>query len=165
MTQLFVLTNEYKSAEKALNDMDLDEQTISDTLAGMAGEITEKSTNVAMFIRNLESVAESIKAAESAMAERRKAIEKRAESIKYYLKSNMEAVGISKIECPHFVLSIKNNAGAVIIDDESKIPAEYLRTPEPPKPAPDKRAIKAAIESGVIVDGCRFEKSTRLEIK
>ena len=53
---------------------------------------------------------------------------------------------------------------AVMIEDEKAIPPQYMRTPEPkpPVPAPDKKAIKAAIEGGVTVPGAALVKGYRL---
>jgi hypothetical protein len=141
----------------------LDAQTIADTLESLSGDLEVKATNVAMFVRNLEAQAEAIKAAEKAMADRRKAIEARAESIREYLHSNMDRTGITKIECPYFVLSIKKNPAAVKITGE--VPDEFLTTPKPPEPAPDKAKIKEFIQSGNSPDWAKLEQGTRLEIK
>jgi hypothetical protein len=162
---LYVLANEYQELAQKLIESDYDEQTIADTLEGAAGELEVKAQNVAMFIRNLESSAEQIKHAEKAMAERRKAIENKADAIKRYLKDNMQRTGIKKIECPYFAISIKKNPPSVIIDDASAIPSEFMVTPAPPPPAPDKAAIKAAIQSGSEVAGAHIEQGERLEIK
>lgn len=165
MTTLFLLADEYRAAAESLADMDLDDQTIADTIEGLTGELTVKATNVAMFIRNIESTAEAIKSAEKQMAERRRTLEKRSESVRVYLQRCMESSGITKIESPHFVLTIKKNPDSVIVDDEKQIPSEFMRQPETPPPAPDKTAIKAAIKSGVDVPGARLECRNRLDIK
>ena len=47
-----------------------------------------------------------------------------AKGIRDYLLNNMQACGISKIESPWFVLSVKQNPPAVVIDDEASIPAD-----------------------------------------
>lgn len=164
-TSLYVLAGEYLAAATKLADTDLDEQTIADTLEGLAGDLEVKATNVAMFVRNLDASAEAIKGAEAAMAARRKAIENRAERIRSYLKENMERTGITKIECPYFKLSIRNNPPSVVVDSENLIPAAFMRQPEPPPPSPDKAAIKAAIQSGHEVPGCHLQAGTSLVIK
>ena len=65
MTQLFVLAGEYRSAAQKLADLDLDEQTVADTLESLSGDLEVKATNVAMFARDLEARAEAIKQAEA----------------------------------------------------------------------------------------------------
>lgn len=165
LPSLYVLTDEYRIAVEQLADLDLPAEVVADTLEGLAGDLEAKATNVAMFARNLESMAEQIKAAESKMAERRKAIETRANSVREYLKSNMLRAGISKIECQYFKLAIRDNPPSVVIDSEAMIPAEYMRTPEPPPATPDKTEIKAAILAGREVPGAHLARGQRLEIK
>lgn len=162
---LYVIANEYHAMVERLMDSELDEQTIKDTLEGASGELEVKATNVAMFIRNLESSAEQIKLAEKAMAERRKALENKADSVKRYLFDNMKRVGVTKIESPYFALTIKKNPPSVIIDDESLIDDGFKRMPEPLPLIVDKALIKQAIENGLTVEGAHIEQKERLEIK
>lgn len=165
MTQLYVLAQDYRAAAEKLADLDLDEQTIADTLEGMSGELEVKATNVAMFVRNLEANAAAIKEAEQSMSARRKSIENRADGMRRYLLANMQHAGITKIESPYFALSIKSNPAAVVINEPGLIPAEFMRQPEPPPAAPDKTAIKEALKAGREVPGAHLAQGVRLEIK
>ena len=165
MTALYVLAQDYRAAAEKLADLDLDEQTIADTLEGLSGDLEVKAVNTAMVARNMQGLAAQIKEAEQAMAARRKALEGRAERLTAYLLANMQHAGISKIESPHFCLSIKNNPAAVVINEPGLIPAEFMRQPEPPPPAPDKTAIKEAIKAGKEVPGAHLAQGVRLEIK
>jgi len=165
MTALYELAAEYRADAEKLADMDLDEQTLADTLDGLSGELEVKAQNVIMFTRNLEATAAAIKEAEAQMAARRKALENRAAGLRRYVLENMQFAGIQKIECPLFKLSIRDNPAAVDIYEPGLIPAQYMKQPEPPPPAPDKTAIKAAITAGTDVPGARLTKGTRLDIK
>lgn len=165
MTALYALTQQYMDAANKLADMDLDEQTLADTLEGLSGDFEAKAVSVAMIACNFESTAEQIKAAEKAMSERRRAIEARADRLRTYLKDCMTATGIKRVECPHFVLSIKATPAAVVVFDEDQIPAAFMRQPDPPKPSPDKKAIAESIKAGFDVAGCRLESGTRLDIR
>lgn len=164
MQPLYQLAAEYRALADRLHDLDLPDEVIADTLEGESGDLIEKGTNIAKVFRNLEAMAAQIKDAEAAMAARRKAIEKRAASLKAYLHDNMEKAGIQKIESPWFVVSIKKNPASVVIDDESAIPADYLRE-IPASFQPDKTLIKQSIADGFDVPGCRLQSGTRLEIK
>lgn len=162
---LYQLADLYLSDLQKLADLDLDEQTVTDTLEGLSGELEVKATNVAAFARNLEVSADAIKGAEAQMAARRKAIEKRAESLKAYLKANMERTGIIKIESPQFCLSIKKNPPAVHVEAQELVPDAFFNQPPPPSPVMDKKRIADALKAGEDVPGCRLEQGTRLEIK
>ncbi len=164
MTALFILAAEHRALADKLHDIDLDDQTILDTLEGESTDLVEKGKNVAAVFRNLESDAKQIKEAEQQLAERRKAIEKRAESLKTYLKTNMEVAGIQKIECPWFCVSIAQNPEAVTVDDESLIPRDYFKE-VPVMYVLDKGMVKAAIKDGYNVPGARLTRGTSLRIK
>lgn len=165
MTALYEIAAEYRDAATKLAELDLDAQTIADTLEGLSGDLETKAQNVAFFVRNLEATAAAIKQAEADMAARRKAMENRADSLKRYIFESMTVAGIEKIECPHFRLAIKNNPAAVDVFEPGLVPASFMRTPEPPPPAPDKTAIKEALKAGQDVPGARLTSGQRLEIK
>ena len=162
---LYTIADQYLQDLQKLQDMDLDEQTFADTLESLSGDLEVKATNVAMFVRNLEASTESIKAAEKQMAERRKAIEAKAERIRNYLKDNMARTGITKIDCPYFALSLRNSPPAVEVINADEIPAQYFDIPEPPAPVLNKNRLKDDLKNGVIVEGARLTQSSYLQIK
>jgi hypothetical protein len=165
MTALYEIALDYRKAADQLADLDLDEQTIADTLDSLGGELEVKAQNVAMFVRNLEATAVAIKDAEGKMAARRKAIENRAERMKQYILENMQFCEIRQIECPWFKISIRENPSAVVVDAPDLIPEEFMRVPEPPPPAPDKTAIAKALKAGQEVPGVHLMRGVRLDIK
>ena len=162
---LYTIADQYLQDLQKLQDMDLDEQTFADTLESLSGDLEVKATNVAMFVRNLEASAESIKAAERQMAERRKAIEAKAERIRNYLKDNMARTGITKIDCPYFALSLRNSPPAIEVINADEIPAQYFDIPEPPAPVLNKNRLKDDLKNGVIVEGARLTQGSYLQIK
>lgn len=162
---LYHLADEYLVAADRMADLDLPDEVIADTLEGLAGALEVKATNVAMFIKNLETSAEAIKQAEANMAARRKAIENRAGRIRQYLQYQMERTGVTKIECPYFKVAVRDNPPSVVIDQEGSLPERFMRVPEPPPPAPDKKAIAQALKAGEDVPGAHLERSRRVEIK
>ncbi len=162
---LYELSQNYMQALDFLTDpeADLPIEAINDTLEGLSGELEDKVINVTKFLRNMEATAEAIKAAEDAMAKRRKALENRAKWLKSYLKCNMEHTGISKIECPFFKLSIQKNPDSVNITDEAAIPEQFKEQVISWKI--DKTAIKETIKNGQVIPGAELVNGTRLVIK
>jgi hypothetical protein len=162
---LYQLSENYRQALDFLTDpeLDLPLEAVKDTLEGLTGELDDKAVNVAKFLRNMEATADAIKVAEAEMAKRRKALENRVQWLKSYIKGNMEACSISKIECPYFKLSIQKNPSAVNILDENAIPAEFKE--EVISWKIDKTAIKDAIKAGSAVPGAELVNGTRLAIK
>ena len=184
-TSLYDLSGQYLSALDFFTDPeeDLPMQAINDTLEGLEGQIQEKSINVAKVLRNMEETAKSIKEAEKKMFDRRKAIENRVLSLKDYLKSNMEATGIQKIECPWFRLAIQKNPASVEIHDEKQLPDEYVTVElalpmqtyhaikdqlgehELKQIKADKTALKIALKAGKAISGACLSAGTRLVIR
>ena len=162
---LYNIADQYLVDLQKLQDMEIDEQTFADTLEGLSGELELKATNVAMFVRNLEASAEAIKAAEKQMAERRKALEAKADRIRQYLLDNMNRTGITKIDCPYFVLSVRKNPPAVEVLNQDMIPDEYFDIPEPPAPTLNKNRLKEDLKAGVVVEGAKITAGQSLLIK
>lgn len=164
---LYQLSNNYVQALDFLTDPDMDVplEAVNDTLEGLSGELEDKAVNVAKFLRNMEASAETIKAAEASMAKRRKALEEKVKWLKDYIKSNMEATGISKIECPYFKLSIAKNPAALELFDTEAIPDEYKQIEIMSVEHIDKAAIKAALTKGRAIPGARLTNGTRLSIR
>ena len=163
---LYTVADRYLQDLEKLSDLDLPEEVVRDTIEGLQGDMQEKCTNVAAFIRNTESLADQIKQAEQAMAARRKALESRADRIRQYLLENMQRTGITKIDSPWFKIALAKNPPSVVVDDEDTLKFAY---PEFVKVVTteslDKAAIKEAIKAGQIVEGAHLVQSERLSIK
>ena len=161
---LYEIATTYRADAARLADLDLPAEVVTDTLDAMAGELEVKAQNVVMYARNLQATATAIKDAEEQMARRRKAIENRAKHLLDYVQGCMETAEVQKIECPYFKLAIQAKPPSVDVYEPGLIPAQYMTQPEPPAPAPDKRAIAEAIKSGEEVPGARLVRGTRLAI-
>lgn len=162
---LYQIAQEHRAMVDALMNTQGDAKAIADTVEAESWPIEQKAQNVAYAIKQLDALSSAIKQAESEMAARRKAAENRADSIRQYLKDCMEIAGMTKIECPYFQIAIQKNPSSVDIFEEELIPQEFMRQPETPPPAPDKKAIKAAIDSGIDVPGATIKQGTRIVIK
>ena len=164
MAALFELANEFRTLADKLNDAELDQQTITDTLDGASGDLEEKIINTAKYYRNIEADAEKIEEAAKQMLARAKTLRTHAGNIKQYLQSNLERAGLQKVNSPWFVVSIKQNPASVQIDDESLIPDDYMRE-IPASYAPDKKLMRSAMDEGYVIPGVQLVRGTRLEIK
>jgi hypothetical protein len=165
MTALFILAEQHRALAERLTDLDLDDQTIADTLEAEAGELEAKATATAMVVRNMEAAAAAMKEAEASIAKRRKAAEARADKLRAYLLDNLHRAGIKRVDHPMLSLAIKGKAASVVILDEAQLPAEFMDQPPPPAPKPSKTRIGAAIKAGQEVPGAKLGDDTvRLEI-
>ena len=152
MTSLFLIGAEYRDAAERLADLDLPPEVVADTLEGLSGELEVKAQAVGHMIRRLEADAAAIKQWAQTASDRAKAVQARADSLHAYLSANLAACGIQRVEGPGIALSWRKST-AVVIDEPGLIPAQFMRQPEPPPPAPDKTSIAASLRAGVDVPG------------
>ena len=164
---LYALSAQYQQDFMRLADLDLDSETVNDTLDGMDGELELKAANVAMFLRGLEATEAGMAAARDDMEARRVSLSKRAASMRAYLLSAMTLTGVLKVESPYIKISVQTNPVSVDVFEPGLLPAFFMRTPEPKPPvsAPDKAFIKASLERGEDVPGARLVRSQKLVIK
>ncbi len=162
---LYDISSDYLQALDLFTDpeVDIPLEAALDTLESTEGQLQEKAVNVAKFMQNLDATAKAIKEAEQQMARRRKAIENRARWIKDYLKTNMEAAGITKIESPWFSLAIQKNPPSVEVLDEQALPEDYKTEVVTLKIG--KAAIKEAVKEGEDVPGAVLRQGTRLAVR
>lgn len=168
MATLYELSAAYRALSERLNDADADmpPEVIADTLDGEAGDLEEKVTNTAKVIQNMRAEAKAIREAMADMSARAAATDKRADSLESYLLANMQLADMPKVKSPWFIVSLKTSQ-RTIIDDESLIPADYLR--EIPavadSTAPDKALIKKSLADGYAIPGAHVEQHVTVSIK
>lgn len=165
MPTLYTIASQYQADLAALADLDLDPQTVADTLEGMQGELQDKLRAVIAYALSMQSEAEAQKAAAQRMADRAKATAARADGLLDYARTMMQATGLGEVATDEWAAKLAKKPPSVNIIDPSLIPAAYLRQPEPPPPAPDKKAIADAIKTGAQVPGCELVQGFRLAIK
>lgn len=166
MSTLIALAAEHRALAARLADLDLDPQTIADTLEAEAGALEVKGQAVALVARDLDAQADAIKTQViDAATDRMKALRNRAEGLRRYLLNGMQFAGIERIEGPAISIKRAKNPAAVDLFQPELVPAEFMRQPEPPPAAPDKKAIGEALKAGRDVPGARLVQGERLAIK
>lgn len=123
-----------------------------------------KVENVVRYCLNLDGDKDVLKNEIARLQGRLKSIDNRETWLKGYLKDNMEATDMKKIEFPSFTISIAKNPPSVEIYDEKALPAEYVEI-RPTKHV-DKKSILADLKSGKEVSGARIAPlKTNLRVK
>jgi hypothetical protein len=166
LPSLYSLRAEYQTLAHRLADLDFDAATIADTIeaSGIMDSIAEKGQNIIMVSRSFDAHIEAIDGEIKRLAALKKHRQTTADKLRDYLLANMQAAEIDRIEGPLMTISIRNNPESVDVFDSLQVPAEFMRQPDTPPPAPDKSAIKAAIKSGKEIAGCRLTRTQKLHI-
>lgn len=147
---LYDLTQEFLQIAAQLEEMELDSETMADTLEALQLPIEEKAENVIKYVKNLEAMAEARKNEAKRLTELAAKDLKRAEWLLNYLDSNLKILGKTKLTAGVFQLSYRKGSEVVEID-ESKLP-EFYFIPQPAKPMP-KTELKAIVKSGAEIPG------------
>ena len=153
--KLYEIAEMYEAMESLDESID-----ITAALENIDGALEEKLENVAKLVRNLEAEAKAYEEEERRLRAQKQAAKNRIESIKRYVKENLEEIDRDKVKAGIFKWSLQNGPGRVEITDETKIPEEYFVT----EIKPLKSEIKKAIEEGIITEGAEIvrDKSLRL---
>ena len=162
---LYELTSEYMELLAMLEDPDVDEDLINDTLEGIDGELEVKADGYARVMRQMDADAKAIKAEEERLANRRKSLENRSAALKGRLQQMMEITGKVKFKTELFSFGIQKNPAAVVIDERyiENIPECYLIIQEPKI---DKQKIKEDLKAGLDLEGiAHLEQSESLRIR
>ena len=145
------------------------QQAWFDTLDGMEQELVRKAENVAVYIKNMEAEAKTLKTEEDRLKARRQAKENAAKRMREYLMDCMKQANISKIDEPRAIISLRNNPESVEISDENDFISwanedhdEYLRYKAPEI---NKTAVKNALKSGAEIPFAALTRSQSLTIK
>lgn len=94
------------------------------------------------------------------------AIARRMERIEDAAITLMDEAGLTVVAGIRCTWTAKQTPEALVVDDESKVPAEYMRQPPTPGKEPDKTAIKKALKADAELApaewGCRLTSTTKL---
>lgn len=126
-------------------------------------ERTKKVENIACFFKNLVAEAKAMKEEEANLAQRRKAVENKAERIKNLL---VYALKGEKFESPKVRCSYRK-AKSVQLDDSfidwARENADDLLTYK--EPTPNRTAIKEALEDGREIEHAEIATRESLQVK
>lgn len=152
--------NLFQIDEEILECLDLETGEIIDTekLDQLQMARDTKIENIACWIKNLTADAEALKAQKQVFADRQKAAENKAESLKKYLASYLAG---QKFSTDKVAISFRKTS-SVNVTDMSLIPEDYLKFAEP---TADKTAIKKAIQGGIVVPGAEIAEGQSISIK
>lgn len=160
--KLYQITNGFM----ALNDQDdLSEEEKQELGLQLCDALQNKSANIIAYYQNEMALLDGIDAEIKRLQEFKKATQNKVERYKNYVKSNMELLGIDKIETALGKISIAKSPISVEVVDVDKIPNQYKIIVSDVKI--DKQKIKDDFKNtGEIVAGVNIiTTNTNLRIK
>lgn len=146
----------------AVQEMDLDEDTLRDTLDSIEETFEDKAENIAKLIRTVEAEEKAFEAEEKRFNAMKKTAANKKQFLKQYLEDNMRLIGKTKFKAGVFNFSIQNNPPSVEVFDEALLPERFL-IEQPPKI--DRAGIKELLKVGEEVPGAELKQTKGLRIR
>ena len=164
MSNIYELAQDYLIISEMMENPELDPEFLADTMEAVEGALEIKAENYAKVMKNLEGDVAALKAEETRLSEKRKAIENNIKNMKVALQSMMTITGKTKFKTNLFSFGIQKNAPSVVIDtDINNLPTEFLKFREPEV---DKTKLKEALKNGEDLEGfAHLEQTSSLRIR
>lgn len=159
-TTAIALAADYAKFQELIETSDdLTPEMIADTLEGIEGALGDKLDGAFTYVRNLEGLAKTVDEEVKRLTDRKKSFENRAKSIRKYVLSCLLASGQDSLKTTTNTFTARKGVASIVIDNIELLPDELVTTQV--LTAPDKKAIKEAIENGVKVAGAHIEIGER----
>ncbi|GKX48014.1 siphovirus Gp157 family protein [Pectobacterium carotovorum] len=159
-TTAIALAHDLQKLQQLLETSDdLTPEMIADTMEGLELELADKLDGAYIHVRNLEGLAKTCDEEVKRLTDRKKSFENRAKSIKGYVLNCLLAANLDKLKTTTNTFTASKGVASVIIDNEGLLPDDLVSVQT--VVAPDKKAIKEAIENGVEVPGAHIEIGAR----
>lgn len=156
---LFEMTESARYLYNLLENDEIDEQVVLDTLEGIGA--TEKLEAYVYIQKQFEADLTAYKAEKERMEKKMKTCQNAIDRMKTAVLEFMNVTGVKKAKAGTFDLSIRKTE-SVTITDEGKIAEEWLK-PQPPKI--DKAGIKKALKNGEQISGAELTESNSLIVR
>lgn len=168
MNNLSLIKYELKEINNIVNFLDsenneLDEKTINDTKESVELLLAEKSNQLELILKDLESKEEKCKEIADFYAKKAKQTNEKRKALKELIITTMEGLGAKRLETETGTFTIKNNAPSLKIDNEDLIPQKFVSYIQTRKI--EKNEIKKEIKNGAEIPGVHLETSQSLLIR
>ena len=168
MNNLSLIKYELKEINNIVNFLDsenneLDEKTINDTKESVGLLLKEKSNQLELILKDLESKEEKCKEIADFYAKKAKQANEKRKALKELIITTMKGLGAKRLETETGTFTIKNNAPSLKIDNEDLIPQKFVSYIQTRKIK--KNEIKKEIKNGVEIPGAHLETTQSLLIK
>ena len=161
--RLYEISNEFQKIVDLIENCDEMTPELIEQLNAVSEDASAKVLNVAAYIKNLEAEAESMQAYLNNMRARQDRVEKRIESLKEYLRYNMDLLKLNKVESPEFDVQLRANQYSLDLFDQALVPKEYIRVKE--TVSISRADIIKDLKVGCDVPGARFVTTKSVLIK
>jgi len=147
----------YKIADAMVQLVEMEsDEAVLNTLEGLEMEFGQKAENIIFIEKNSESQIQAIDQEIDRLKKRKEAVKNKVERLNRYLVENMEKLDIKKIDRDLFTITRIDGKESVEINDEKKIPDDYVKVDVVVKPK--KAEILKAHKDGEEIPGITVKR-------
>lgn len=169
--KLYELSAQYNDFLYLLdNEVEMDEQTINDTLESIQASFDDKCESIALMCKQLAIEADGIEAEAKSLEARARSKRKTIEHLRDYVAANMRSIGQDRLETSRCKLTFRRSESVSIYDEQRLYYAckasgidGLCEKVESVKF--NKAEIKKALKDGVALDGAIIDSKQNLQIK
>ncbi|NHB89821.1 siphovirus Gp157 family protein [Photorhabdus tasmaniensis] len=158
-TTAIALAADYEKLQQLVETGEFSPEDIAYTLESIECAISDKLDAIMIHVRNIEGQAKILADESKRLTDRKKLFERQVKNLKKYALDCLLKAGMDSLRTTKNTFTARKGIINVIIDDESKLPDELVDVQT--ITAPDKKAIKEAIENGINVPGAHIEVGQR----
>lgn len=166
--KLYEIANAYTDLCRAIEDGEIPDEAIADTLEAIGGELEEKADNICCVLKSIDAEVKAIKEEEQKLAERRKSKEKSYDRLKQYLSDTLVSTNCKRIETARNVITFRKSEQLNINEDAfiewaTANHSDLVTFSQVAKF--DKTMIKNALKSGSAMPGAYIVEKQNIQIK
>ena len=145
MASLYNLTDDYLKVQNMMDEEELDEQTLIDTLESIEAVIEDKCDSIAMVMNEVQGDIDKLDKEIKRLQARKKTLENNKERLKNYVETFMRLTGKTKFKTNLFSFGIRKagSRSLVLTVEPDKLPEEYRTVVV----EANKQAIKDAMKT------------------
>lgn len=165
--KLYEVAHDYLSLVEAIENEEIPEEAIADTLEAIEGEVEVKADNIACLLKEFAAEITAFKEEEAKLAKRRKVKERAYERLKTYLSDALLTVGIDKVETPRNKISFRRSEEVIVADIATFTEWALVHRDDLlnyPAPTINKTNIKKAIKDGAEIVGAEIRVNQNIQL-
>ena len=148
---------ELNTAIKQVQEMDIDSETLADTLESLELPRNEKLDNVASWIEENKMKIEWLKGKRKQLSDVETQLKKQTDRLQDFLTQAIDDSGKKEIQTENHLLKPRNYRDSVIVEATKDLPIDYVIRKEVIQP--DKKLLYKDLKAGKEISGAHLKSN------
>lgn len=153
---------ELNTAIKQVQEMDIDSETLADTLESLELPRNEKLDNVASWIEENKMKIEWLKGKRKQLSDVETQLKKQTDRLQDFLTQAIDDSGKKEIQTENHLLKPRNYRDSVIVEATKDLPIDYVIRKEVIQP--DKKLLYKDLKAGKEISGAHLKSNRKTGI-